>query len=135
MDASLWNIGMKVKDVEREVAFFQSIGGTLLFREKVTTGGKDIDYALVAFGGTRFFLTPETVFEGKLTEPLQPGLTHAVFEVADTDAEFARLSALGIEVLLPPTDIEAKFGKRRIAFFRSPGGLVFEAPQIVSSTI
>jgi hypothetical protein len=54
-----------------------------------------------------------------------------VFEVADLGPEVERLTALGTEVLLPPTEITAAFGSRRIAFFRSPGGLVFEVMQIL----
>jgi len=53
-----------------------------------------------------------------------------VFEVADVDREVQRLAALGTELLIPPLDISAGFGSRRIAFFRSPGGLVFEVMQI-----
>ena len=62
------------------------------------------------------------------------GLTHAVFEVAELAPEVERLTALGTEVLLPPTEITARFGRRRIAFFRSPGGLVFEVMQILVRT-
>ena len=43
-----------------------------------------------------------------------------------------RLNALGTEVLIPPVDITAGFGSRRIAFFRSPGGLIFEVMQIMA---
>jgi hypothetical protein len=31
---------------------------------------------------------------------------------------------------LPPTEVKARFGRRRIAFFRSPGGIVFEIMQV-----
>ena len=132
MDAKLWNVGMKIRDVDAEVAFFLKLGGELLLREKLTTPGGEVDYALVAFGGTRIFLTPKTIFEDSLFEPLHHGLTHAVFEVAELEPEVERLTALGTEVLLPPTTITAGFGTRKIAFFRSPGGLVFEIMQIVS---
>jgi catechol 2,3-dioxygenase-like lactoylglutathione lyase family enzyme len=132
MDAKLWNVGVKVKDVDTDVAFFLALGGKLLVRERLTTPAGEIDYAILAFGGTRLFLTPKTIFEDKLSEPLQPGLTHAVFEVDDLAPEVERITALGTEVLLPPTELKAKFGTRKIAFFRSPGGLVFEVMQIIS---
>ena len=132
MAAKLWNIGVKVKDVDTDVAFFVALGGKLLMRERTATPAGEIDYAILAFGGTRLFLTPKTVFEEALSEPLQPGLTHVVFEVEDLAPEVARMTALGTKVLLPPTEIAAKFGTRKIAFFRSPGGLVFEVMQIIS---
>ena len=132
MDAKLWNLGMKVADVDREVAFFVDLGGKLLLREKLSTPAGDVDYALVAFGGTRIFLTPKTVFEDALDAPLHTGLTHAVFEVAELEPEVERVKALSTEMLLPPTEITAGFGTRKIAFFRSPGGLVFEIMEIVA---
>lgn len=131
MDAKLWNLGMKVADVDREAAFLVELGGKLLLREKLTTLAGEVDYALVAFGGTRIFLTPKTIFEDALDAPLYTGLTHVVFEVSKLEPEVERVKALGIEMLLPPTEITAGFGTRKIAFFRSPGGLVFEIMEIV----
>jgi catechol 2,3-dioxygenase-like lactoylglutathione lyase family enzyme len=135
MDAKLWNVGAKVSDVDREVAFFEELGAALLLREKRDTPAGEVDYALIAFAGTRIFLTPKTVFEDALPSVLSSGLTHAVFEVAKLEPEVERLKALGTEVLLPPTEISAGFGTRRIAFFRSPGGLVFEVMEILEDKV
>jgi len=135
VDARLWNIGVKVADVAAEIAFFAALGGKLLLHEKLTTPDGSFEYALLEFGGTRLFLTPETVFERRLANPPPHGLTHAVFEVADLDMEVERLAALGTEVLIAPQEITAGLGSRRIAFFRSPGGLVFEVMQIRESLV
>ena len=132
MNAKLWTLGMKVADVDREVSFFVELGGKLLLREKRQTPAGEVDYALVAFGGTRLFLTPKTVFEDALPGALNIGLTHAVFEVANLAEEVARVAAFGTEMLVPPTEITAGFGTRKIAFFRSPGGLVFEIMEMVA---
>jgi catechol 2,3-dioxygenase-like lactoylglutathione lyase family enzyme len=126
MDAQLWNVGVKVRDVAAEAAYFAALGGRIVLHERFATPGGEAEYALVEFGGTRLFLTPAPIFEDRLPEPPPVGLTHAVFEVADVDAEAVRVTGLGAEVLIPPLDISAGFGARRIAFFRSPGGLVFE---------
>src|SRR5581483_10245736 len=130
MDARLWNIGVKVADVDAEVAFVVALGGQVLIRERLPTADGDVEYALVQLGDTRVFLTPKPIFEDRLEEPAPAGLTHAVFEVPDLECEVERLKALGTQVLLPPMEISAAFGSRRIAFFRSPGGLVFEVMQI-----
>jgi len=136
MEAALWNIGMKVDDMESEIAFWQEVGAKLVLREKFTApGGEDVDYAFVDFGGTRIFLTPKTVFEDKLGHTLMPGLTHAVFEVEDLDKEYERLTAMGLEVLVERVEISASFGSRRLAFFRSPNGMVFEVLQILEAKI
>ena len=121
MDAKLWNLGCKIADVDAEADFLVRLGGKLLIREKATTAAGEINYALLALGDTRILLTPKTVFEDSLSAPLQHGLTHIVFEVAELEPEVRRIKALGTEMLLPPTEIAAGFGERKIAFFRSPG--------------
>ncbi len=130
MEARLWNIGMRVADVAAEAAYFVGLGGRLLLHERLATPDGDFEYALLEFGGTRLFLTPRTVFEHRLEAPLPDGLTHAVFEVADVDAELATLRAADTEILVGPVEIDAALGSRRIAFCRSPGGMVFEVMQI-----
>ena len=135
MDGKLWNIGIKVEDVESEAAYFVSIGGSLRVHEKLATPDGEFEYALLDFAGTRLFLTPRTVFEDKLGEPLAHGLTHAVFEVEDVDATLAGLVAAGTQVLLQPIEISVGLGSRRLAFCRSPGGMVFEVMQIRQSLL
>ena len=136
MDATLWNIGMKVDDMASEIAFWQEIGAKLILRETFSApDGEEVDYAFVEFGGTRIFLTPKTVFEDKLGHRLMPGLTHAVFEVEDLDQEYERLAGMGLEVLVERVEISAAFGSRRLAFFRSPNGMVFELLQILEAKI
>jgi catechol 2,3-dioxygenase-like lactoylglutathione lyase family enzyme len=130
MDARLWNIGVKVADVAAEAAYFVALGGRLLVKERLTTPAGEAEFALVEFGATRLFLTPRPIFEEELPAPPPHGLTHAVFEVEDLDREVERLAALGTRVLIAPTEISAAFGSRRIAFFQSPGGLVFEVMQV-----
>jgi catechol 2,3-dioxygenase-like lactoylglutathione lyase family enzyme len=133
--AKLWNIGARVENVEAEIAFFVALGGKLRLYETIGIPAGAFEYALIDFAGTRLFLTPKTVFEDELATPVANGLTHAVFEVADLDDEIARLEALGTEMLIPPVEISAGFGSRRLAFFRSPGGIVFEVMQIRESLV
>lgn len=127
MNASLWNIGVKVDDLEKEMEFFEALGAEVLMHERGT--------AFLAFGGTRLFLTPELAFQDALEHQPKPGLTHAVFEVDDFEAAFSEIVSLGTEVLVDPKTISGTFGSRRLAFFRSPNGLVFEIMQIFESTI
>jgi catechol 2,3-dioxygenase-like lactoylglutathione lyase family enzyme len=133
VEAKLWNIGVKVRDVGAEIDFYVSLGGRLMLHETFATPEGEAEYAIVLFGGTRLFLTPKPVFDKHLEAPAPYGLTHAVFEVAALAPEVARLTAKGVEVLIPPIEISAGFGTRRIAFFRSPGGLVFEVMEIKES--
>ncbi|MBL8905810.1 MAG: VOC family protein [Rhizobiales bacterium] len=135
MQPRLWNIGLTARDLERELEFLTGLGAKLLLREKFTGPDGESEYALLEFGGTRLFVTPKPVFEDRLEKPLSPGLTHAVFEVADVDAECAKVISQGAVLLLGPDEITAGFGSRRIAFLRSPGGFIFELLQIRESKI
>ena len=135
MDAQLWNIGLKTKDLKTEIDYFVALGGRLRVHERLATPDGEFEYALVDFGGTRLFITPKTVFEDRLSASLPEGLTHAVFEVKDLDKEMERLLALGTEVLIAPIEISAGIGSRRLAFCRSPGGMVFEVMQIHESLV
>lgn len=130
MDGKLWNIGIRVADIEKEVSYFKALGAVLRVQETLATKDGQFEYALLDFGGTRLFLTPRTVFEHALPEPLSDGLTHAVFEVEDVDATLRELVAQGTEILVSPMEIDAGLGSRRLAFCRSPGGVVFEVMQI-----
>jgi catechol 2,3-dioxygenase-like lactoylglutathione lyase family enzyme len=131
----LWNIGLKVTDLEGEVAFLCEVGATLVLRERISILGEEREYAILMLGGVRMLLFETVVFETLISEGVRPGLTHAVYEVDDLDAEYARIRALGAQVLIEPTEISAAFGKRRLAFFRSPNGFVFEVMQVLERTV
>jgi catechol 2,3-dioxygenase-like lactoylglutathione lyase family enzyme len=126
MIKELWNVGLKVTDLDREVAFLREVGAKLVLRERAPLLGEEREYAILVLGGVRMLLFETVVFEDLVAGGVRPGLTHAVYEVDDLDAEYARIRALGAEVLIQPTEVAAAFGRRRLAFFRSPSGFVFE---------
>jgi catechol 2,3-dioxygenase-like lactoylglutathione lyase family enzyme len=127
----LWNIGLKIVDLDAELAFLEQLGATIVLRDTLPADGDALEYAIVRLADVRLLLFPSVIFENQVPGGVAPGLTHAVFEVDDVDAEFARIKALGGEVLLEPTFAQAGFGSRRIAFFRSPGGMIFEVMQVL----
>lgn len=131
MIGDLWNIGVKVADLDREVAFLRGVGAELVERDRLSFAGKDREYAVLMLGGVRMLFFNSVVFEDRLEDGVQPGLSHAVYEVDDLDAEYSRIRALGAEVLIEPTAVGAGVGSRRLAFFRSPGGFVFEIMQVL----
>jgi catechol 2,3-dioxygenase-like lactoylglutathione lyase family enzyme len=135
MIKELWNIGLKVDNLGREVEFLSGVGAEVVLRERLSTPQGNLDYAVLSLAGTRMLLFEKVIFEDLVEGGVRPGITHAVYEVDDLDAEYARIRDLGAEVLIEPTDIAAGFGKRRIAFFRSPGGFVFEVMQVLERTI
>ena len=136
MIKDLWNIGVKVEDLDTEVEFMLAAGAELVLREWLPFGGEKFEYAILMLGGVRILLFPIVVFEKQIGREVAPGLTHAVFETEDIDAEFERIKAIkGAEVLIEPIFIEGGFGSRRAAFFRSPAGVVFEVIQILEDKL
>ncbi len=53
----------------------------------------------------------------------------------DLEREHARIKALGARILIEPREISAGFGRRKLAFFQSPGGLAFEIIQILADRV
>jgi catechol 2,3-dioxygenase-like lactoylglutathione lyase family enzyme len=132
---NLWNIGLKIADLDTELDFLQKLGATLVLRDVLPVDGDQLEYAIVRLGGVRLLLFPKVIFEDQVPGGVAPGLTHAVYQVDNLDAEYARIKALGAQVLIEPRYVEAGFGSRRLAFFRSPGGMVFEIMQVLESKI
>jgi len=135
MIKALWNIGVKTADLEADLAFLVKVGATIVLRDVLPADGETLDYAIVRLGGVRLLLFPNVIFESQVPGGVAPGLTHAVFEVDDVQAEYERVKGLGGQVLLEPRFAQAGFGSRQIAFFRSPGGLVLEFIQIIENKV
>jgi catechol 2,3-dioxygenase-like lactoylglutathione lyase family enzyme len=131
----LWNIGAKVDDVAAEARFLGRLGGRLRMHETLPGLEGPIEYAFVDIGSTRLLLTPTPVYEKALGRTVSPGLAHAVFEVADHARACEAIEAAGARPLVAPRVLEAGFGKREVAFFESPGGIVFEALHIISDRL
>jgi catechol 2,3-dioxygenase-like lactoylglutathione lyase family enzyme len=136
MIKALWNIGVKTADLEADLAFLEQVGAVIVQRDALPVdGGETLDYAIVRLGGVRLLLFPSVIFEDQIPGGVAPGLTHAVFEVDDIQAEYERIRGLGGQVLIAPTLAQAGFGSRQIAFFRAPGGLVLEIIQILENKV
>jgi catechol 2,3-dioxygenase-like lactoylglutathione lyase family enzyme len=131
----LWNIGAKVADVAAEAEFLGRLGGRLRMHETLPGLEGPIEYAFVDIGSTRLLLTPTPVYEQALGRPVSPGLAHAVFEVTDHTSACRAIEAAGARQLTAPRRLEAGFGTRDVAFFESPGGILFEALHIISDRL
>jgi catechol 2,3-dioxygenase-like lactoylglutathione lyase family enzyme len=125
----LWNIAIKVKDLDAELEFLEACGATEIVRDKVMTDSGEEEFAMLRLGPERILLFPNVVYEPGLPEPMHFGLSHAVYEVDDLDSVLDDFAAHGVMPIWGPREVSASFGHRRIAFFRSPSGFVFEAEQ------
>lgn len=125
----LWNIAIKVHDLDSELEFLKRVGATDIVRDSVANGNSNEDFAMLMLGGERVLLFPHVIYEPELSQPLHFGLTHAVFEVDDLDKILESYAREGVHPIWGPKEVSASFGRRRIAFFRSPSGFIFEAEQ------
>jgi catechol 2,3-dioxygenase-like lactoylglutathione lyase family enzyme len=122
----LWNLGLKVRDINEELAFLRGCGAREI--EKGTIAAPDGEHAFgtALLGAERLLLFTEVVYRQALPEPMKTGLAHAVYQVADVAAVLERFGARGVTPLWGPADVGTPFGRRRVVFFRSPSGFVFE---------
>ena len=128
MAKGLWNYAIKVADIERAARFYVETLGAEVRIESEVLGCR---YTLLRLGSSRLILFEKAPYEDLLTAPLPPGFLHDVYEVDDFDAQIARLRAAGVRFIMEPQEIEAAFGRRRIAFFETPDGLRTEVMQIL----
>lgn len=126
----IWTLGAKVPDLDREIAFVQGMGGSLVLDDRIPFAGQEFRIPLLRFGDRYLHIAEAMVYEANLEAPLPNGLCHVVFEVGDLAAARARALGAGAMEITDPARVAAGFGVRDVAFFRSPGGILFEVVQI-----
>ncbi len=126
----LWTIGIKVVDLESELNFHRAIGNEIVLDEELTVDGQSYRIPLIKMGDKYLHLAEKMVYENKLDKPLPYGMTHLVFLSEDFDADVKRFETAGCQHVFEPTEVSAGFGKRKVAFFHTPGGWVCEIAKI-----
>ena len=89
------------------------------------------DIVFIEAGGTTIELVGEDV---AAAEPRCGGWNHLAWVVADVDAAYAALSALGIPFTVPPEDFPPEAPTLRIAFFQDPDGNLIELVQRIGGS-
>lgn len=125
------HIGIAVRDLEAAIATYEALLQTPCYKRE-TVASEKVETAFFRTGESKVELlgatTPDSVI-ATFIEKRGPGLHHVAFEVADVDAELARLTALGFVALTP----EPKPGadNKRIAFLhpKSAEGVLVELCQ------
>ena len=131
----IWTLGAKVPDLDREIAFVEAIGGSLVLDDRIPFGGTEFRVPLLRLGDKYLHIAEEMVYERNLAEPLRPGLCHVVFQVDDLNGTRDAALAAGAVEIAPVSRVKAGFGTRDVAFLRSPGGILFELIHVVENAV
>lgn len=126
----LWTIGIKVKNLERELEFHQSIGNQIVLDEELVVDGDAYRIPLVKMGDKYLHLAEVMVYEKELDYELPRGITHLVYISDDFAADVKRFEQAGCQHIFEPTKVSAGFGDRKVAFFRTPNGWICEVAKI-----
>ena len=126
----LWTIGIKVADLERELQFHRDIGNEIVLDETLHIDGIDYRVPLIKMGDKYIHLAEKMVYENELGIDLPYGPVHLVYISDDFEADLEKVQAAGATPIREPAEVSAGFGDRRVAFFRSPSGWIFEIAQI-----
>ena len=126
----LWTIGIKVPDLERELEFHRTMGNEIVLDETLHVNGVDYRIPLVRMGDKYIHLAERMVYEDGLGLDLPMGPVHLVYLTDDFDADVAKAAEAGAMTIIEPVEVSAGFGDRKVAFFRSPSGWVFEIAKI-----
>jgi catechol 2,3-dioxygenase-like lactoylglutathione lyase family enzyme len=128
----LWNLGVKVGDLDAELSFFERCGATQIQKGTIPTAKGEEAFGMAFLGEQRLLLFPRVIYQDALAEPMKGGLAHAVFEVQDVEDGIERYRKRGVSPMWGPETLSTPFGRRRIVFFRSPSGFIFETFETLS---
>jgi hypothetical protein len=126
----LWTIGIKVPNLEEELAFHRAAGNQVVLDETISVDGVDYRIPLVKMGDKYLHLAETMVYEHQFGITLPFGPTHLVYVSDDFDVDVERFLAAGSAQIRESIEVSAGFGDRKVAFFRSPSGWIFEIAKI-----
>jgi catechol 2,3-dioxygenase-like lactoylglutathione lyase family enzyme len=135
MIEGLWTVGIKVKDLEAELAFHRAIGNEVLLDETLEFDGVSYRIPLIRMGDKYLHIAERMVYERLLEEPLPYGIVHLVYRSGDFDEDVKKALAAGAVALDEISVISAGFGKRRVAFMRAPGGWIVEFIEVIENLV
>ena len=145
----VWHFSFTVSDMEAAIAFYRDVLGWELVHRQVQHNeytarlvgypGADIEVAQLAIPGQHRGISTHDMelvhyrYPEGVARPIQikdPGEAHLAIAVEDADAEYHRLSALGVEFLSPPNEIVAGVNiGGKCCYFRGFDGVHLELLQ------
>jgi catechol 2,3-dioxygenase-like lactoylglutathione lyase family enzyme len=131
----LWTIGVKVPDLEKELAFHRQMGNSVVLDETLELDGQRFRLPLIRMGDKYMHIAEKMVYESLLGQAMPFGITHLVYRSNSFDEDVLTAVGAGATALREPATISAGFGDRRVAFFRAPGGWIFEIIEVLRDLV
>lgn len=126
MATRVWNVGVKVENLEAEVEFHRKAGHEVLIaKDSVPQGDRPQYQALIKSGDKYIVIVESYGWESVLPKPLDYGVSHVSYSVDSLEEETKKVVAAGAKLFMGPQDIAGTFGSRRVACFTTPGGMHF----------
>ena len=135
MLTGLWTIGIKVPDLEKELAFHRHLGNQIVLDDTIEFNGESFRLPLVKMGDKYLHLAEKMVYERLLSEPLPFGIAHIVYVSNEFERDVNTALASGAVLVTDIATVSASFGDRKVAFMRAPGGWILEFIEIVSNLV
>jgi methylmalonyl-CoA/ethylmalonyl-CoA epimerase len=125
------HLGIAVESLEKSIPMFEALLNTSCYK-KEGVASEGVQTAFFQVGESKIELLEATIPDSPIAKFLEkngPGFHHVAFEVADIEAELARLAAAGFQ-LIHQTPKDGADNKR-IAFLhpKSTNGLLVELCQ------
>jgi len=131
----LWTVGIKVPNLDQELAFHRAMGNEIVLDEYIQLGGESFRLPLVKMGDKYIHLMEKTVYERQLGESMPYGICHLVYVTSSFEEDVAKAKTAGAKQIGETAILKAGFGERKLAFFRSPGGWNFEIIEIIQNLV
>jgi hypothetical protein len=135
MLTGLWTVGIKVPDLERELSFHREIGSAIVLDDTIHFEGEPYRIPLIRMGDKYIHIAERMVYERLLERPLPYGIVHLVYMSDRIEQDLETVKAAGAVPFIDLTVISAGFGKRKVAFLRSPSGYIFEIIEILENLV
>lgn len=135
MLTGLWTIGIKVRDLEKELLFHKKLGNEIVLDETLEIDGESYRLPLVKMGDKYLHLAEKMVYETVLGKSLPFGIAHLVYISNNFDQDVATALEAGCVAIQDVSMIRAGFGERRVAFMRSPNDWIFEIIEIIRNLV
>jgi len=109
MLTGLWTAGIKVPDLEKELAFQKALGSTVVLDDTIIFEGESFRIPLLRMGDKYLHLAEKMVYERMLAQPLPCGIVHLVYMSDSFARDVEAAISAGASCFIGPSEVAAGF--------------------------